>query len=204
MNWREKLAILRNKLEQDEQFFMECDIHDGASQEFIDSVRQRFPFVDEDYLDFLQITDGGRFENHYFCGSGTRYSMPEFVVFPDRLHSPSLFVEVEKLNRSLPEWRDMHELGDYLPIGSDGNESNSLAYYYLMLADQSIMIIDCENRDKSIDQKIANSFSEFLGEVLIGPLFPLMYYDSVDEWKEIMENDWTRFLREQGWWFQKD
>ncbi|TWU09119.1 hypothetical protein CA54_43590 [Symmachiella macrocystis] len=199
MGWREKFDLLREKVKSDEKFWALCDLHDPASDEFIDSVQKTYPFVSDEYLEFLRYTDGCRIHYQCFLGSGAPHFIPEWLFAPSAFQCPALFDEAQALSESLPKWRNVAELGPFLPIASDGGAGSAEAYF-LMLEDGRILEIDCETKKTSWDQVIANSFGELLDNIIMGEKHYLLGCDDPGDWSPYNENDWTRFLNEQGWW----
>ncbi|WP_339912249.1 SMI1/KNR4 family protein [Symmachiella dynata] len=196
MGWREKFDVLREKVKADEKFWGYCDLHNPASVTFIQAVQEKYPFVSEEYLDFLRNTDGCTLNIWFFMGSGAPHFIPEWVFDPSGCRCPALFGEAQALSESLPKWRNVAELGLYLPIGRDGCAET----YFLMLEDGQILEIDCETKKTSWDRIIANSFGELLDNVIIGEKYYTLGCDDPGDWSPYNENDWTRFLNEQGWW----
>ncbi len=124
-----------------------CDLHDVASEEFIEAVRSQYPFVDEEYLNFLRYTDGCRINIWYFFGSGSPHYIPDHIFSPQALKCPGLFDEAKSLNTDLSQWRDVSQIGDFIPVGGiRGGEE-----YLLMLSDGSILSIDCEFKKTEYD-----------------------------------------------------
>lgn len=59
MNWKEKIEFIASCLEDNEEIEQDFYLKDnGAAKAFLDTLVNAFPFVQEDYLEFLKISDG--------------------------------------------------------------------------------------------------------------------------------------------------
>ncbi|WP_339912248.1 hypothetical protein [Symmachiella dynata] len=183
MNWQEKLETTRRFCEQDDSLENYFGTAEGAPIEFMAALRDRFPFVDDDYLSFLRVSDGASFDICTLFGSGcSRYR--------------GVIVELESLADDLediPEWEDIATENQLIPIGKTAWGDG-----LLMMPDRQIVVIDYIHQIPGEGRTLARSFAELLGDVFMGPRFPTIV--DPDQWTPDSENAWTHHLHQQGWW----
>ena len=172
MSWLEKLDQTRAMLSQNPELaIVFSESLPGASETFIGFLRKEFPFVDEQYLDFLRNTNGVQIDMFVLFGS-------EESVFPS---------VIEGLKR----WTDVLHGSGALPIGEDPSGS-----CIAMSRDHKIILVSNDPPDPTNTRVLAADFGQFLDEVLMGPRFPQLFPGS---WTVKHENEWTEHMRQQGW-----
>lgn len=136
----------------------------------LEEIKQSFPFVDEQYLKFLGETGGLQIDMYQFFGSKTSGLTP--------------------LANGWRRWLPVVKNGG-IPIGEDPSGD-----CIVLCKDGGIRLVSIHVDSVNEGRVLAKSFGEFLSDVLMGPqfstLFPLGYTAS-------HENEWTKFLRSQGW-----
>jgi hypothetical protein len=170
MTWREKLEITRRSLPDHPTLEIVFELAAaGAPEAFISALRSQYPFITNDYLEFLRFSDGAQ--------------LWMFVLFGSK---PSTFP-------SIPEARSRwaSNLGDRLPIGEDPS-----GMCLVMERAGNIVTIDYTTDAGDHVESLASTLGEFLDEVLLGPRFPELFKDSREG---PPENEWTAHLRHQGW-----
>ncbi|TWU09118.1 hypothetical protein CA54_43580 [Symmachiella macrocystis] len=183
MNWQEKLETTRRFCEHDESLDIYFELADGAPEEFLATLRDRFPFVDDDYLTFLKISDGASFDMCTLFGSGCSGYR-------------GVIAEIESLGEDLediPEWENVAVENQLIPIGKTAGGDG-----LLMMPDRRIVIIDYIHEVPGEGRTLAYAFSQLLDDVFMGPNFGTLLYP--DKWAADDENGWTRYLHKQGWW----
>lgn len=196
MHWRQKFDVVRAELSENEQLWSTFDLHEGAAETFVAALKAAFPFVGDEYVEFLRYTDGCRIYTEFLLGSGASHFVPDFIEDKNFFQCPALFEEAANLEVSLREWRNVDEIGEFMPVAM----STTREEYYLMLASGEILCVDTEEKETAHDNYVGKSFGEFLNEYMMGPKQPLLLYDHIDEWKPDMENELTQYLHKQGWW----
>lgn len=168
MTWRSKLDKVRELVPSREDLIpiFECT-EAGAPAEFTDWLRSEYPFADEEYLGFLAYTDGAQLGTFVLAGSG-QSTLPAI---------PSL----------IRTWRESVDVKAYLPIGEDA----SGAVFLLGRAGD----VTLEETEPSAGrERVAASFEEFLGEVLMGRRYLSLFPDGT-----FPDDTWFAMLAEQGW-----
>ncbi len=181
MSWQEKLEKTRRVREQGESLNIYFDLVAGASDQFLDLLRRRFPFIDEEYLSFLKISDGASFDMCTLFGSGESTY-------------PAIIGELESLQDDLediPGWEDVAIRNEFVPIGKNAGGDG-----FLLMPDRQIVLIDYIREVPGEGRPIANSFAELLDDVFMGPGYDKLFYP--DELTADYKNAWTEYLQKPG------
>jgi len=170
MTWLEKLRRTQDAARVIPELGIVFDIGAGMNALELAKVRQSFPFVDEQYLKCLGETGGLQIDMYHLFGSETDGFTPL----------------ADGWRRWLPVVK-----GGGIPIGEDPSGD-----CIVLCKDGEIRLMSIHIGSVDEGRVLAKSFAEFLSDVLMGPrfptLFPLGYTPS-------HENEWTKFLRSQGW-----
>jgi hypothetical protein len=170
MSWKEKLETTRESLSDTPDLAIVFSEGCGASEEFIAALQGQFPFIGADYLDFLRETDGVQIDMYQLFGSGR-----------------SRFASIsDALNR----WKPV--LGDAgIPIGEDPSGD-----CIVLTRSGTVVLMDYQKDNVAQGRILAESFGDFLADVLMGKRFPSLF---PREWTTKHENEWTRHMRRHGW-----
>ena len=143
----------------------------GATDAFIAHVVRRFPFVSEEYLDFLRLTDGAQIEMCVFFGS-------------EDSRQGSLF-------HAASRWRNIIDLHGGLPVGEDAGGA-----CFVLNTQGAIRLVENDPPTSENGVLLAASLGEFFGDILMGPRFPALYgKQSLSQ----LANAWTKYLGDRGW-----
>lgn len=170
MNWREKLNVTRRYATVNPR--MAISFHDAprAPEEFISSLKSRFPFVSNEYLEFFRHTDGMQYDVFQMFGSG----VSDFS---------SVFRKCELWSNVAGNAVIISELADGSPIA--------------LCDDNSVRLLDpYETKNFHDGEILADSFSSFLEDVVFGPRIEVLIGRPVEI---IDESEWITFLNKQGW-----
>jgi len=171
VGWKEKLQIVKASVNEREDLMIVFQAVTGAPKRFIKGIYADFPFLGESYGEFLEETDGAQIDMFMLFGSGI-----------------SGFSSVRK---EFQEWGRILEGSGWLPIGKD-----ALGDTFILTESGRVVLVDYQMDRVSDGRLIANSFDEFLDEVLMGGRFSELFPSG---WGQEDENEWTLFMREQGW-----
>lgn len=170
MDWLEKLRQTRDAATTTPELAIVFAARDGLGVFDLDRIKQSFPFVDEEYLRFLRETGGLQIDMYQLFGSDVS----------------GLTSLVEGWRRWRPVVRD-----EGIPIGEDPSGD-----CIVLCRDGMIRLVIAQMDNVVAGRVLARTFSEFLVDVLMGPLFPTLFPLG---WTSEHENEWTGFLRKQGW-----
>lgn len=172
MKWFEKIHLTQSLAKENPELGIVFNTGAGMNSAELEKVRQSFPFVDEQYLKCLGETGGLQIDMYHFFGSETYGFTP--------------------LAKGWRRWMPIVKDGG-IPIGEDPSGD-----CIVLCKDGKIRLFSIHVDSVEEGNQLAKSFAEFISDVLMGPqfptLFPLGYTSS-------HENEWTRFLRSQGWLF---
>jgi hypothetical protein len=171
MAWGDKLEITRAALSEKPELAIAFSDAKGASEQFVESLRRELPFVDNAYLDFLRATDGVQIDMFVLFGSGGS--------------------EFTSLTEGTKRWGPLLEGTGWLPIGEDPS-GGCIA----ITQEGRIVLLHLSMPEPNHAKEVAEGFSEFLDEILMGPRFVELF---PGEWTNEHENEWTQHMREQGW-----
>jgi hypothetical protein len=172
MAWQDKLEITRTALAQRPEMAIVFDEGGkGAPEEFLSTLVATYPFLPQEYLDFLRTTDGLQIDMCMVYGSG----MTPF--------------------RSIPQaaelWRPILNLSRFCPIGEDAS-----GRCFAVNREGEVWRFDHDPPDTGNARKLASSFSDFLDNVLMGSRF-VELFDG--HWANRRDNEWTQHMRQVGW-----
>lgn len=173
MNWDQKIAKTKEYAQNVREMIMVFSAYPGASGEMIIALKDKYPFVDEEYLDFLKASNGIVIETIVLYGLEN-----------------DQFISMHKVETRLSSVRGVGQ--DGIPIGH--LPSND---YIILCIDGKVRIINYLMTDLLEGDIIAESFSIFLNDFLMGSRFLELWLPGI--WTEEDETDWTRFLRSKGW-----
>jgi hypothetical protein len=174
MDWKDKFRIVNSCIDTNEDIEQDFYIKGkGASSEFILKLKSRYPFVSEDYLQFLEITDGADIAQCRFLEEGDFDSIA------------GQYGQIYPKERWMPFGYEAG--GDPLLLGNSGKVALGEGK-----ANKEVFII------------LANSFSEFLCEVLMGQKYASVFRVEQDEYdkfykEEIEDDPWLAFLVKNQW-----
>lgn len=170
MSWREKLLMLRESREREKGLLFVFDVApEGASEEFLRSLREQAPFVAPEYIEFLRLTDGAQLD--YFLIHGS---------------DGSPFGSVRRTNM---RWKEVIDATQELVIASDAAGSA-----FVMRKDGRILQFPNDPPDREQAVFVAPSFDSLLDEVFMGDRYFSLFPFGVSD-----DNDWVAFLTRQGW-----
>lgn len=171
--WLPKFAIAQRLVDEGEEIgpidsdFFISDT--GASPEAIRLLKQAFPSIPDDYVRFLEHTDGAEIAQCTLFGSEDS----EFTSFTEA---------------SLCElYESTYPRSTWFVFGHDAG-GNPL----LLSTTGSVSIGDAHLSRAA--RNVAQSFSEFLSNVLFGGDYPKLYDSDPDP-----DDPWWAFLKSEGW-----
>lgn len=173
MNWDQKIKETREYALRVDEMSVVFDSFPGASEEKISKLKQKYPFVAEEYLNFLVTTNGMLIDAIVLYG----LENDQYIS----IH------EAEKI------WNFFRGAGqDWIPIGKDSSGD-----CFILCPDGRIRCIDNTMDDISEGEIVSDSFSIFLNDFLMGSRYLELYLPYT--WKEEDETDWIKYLRSKGW-----
>src|SRR5262249_50533587 len=110
-SWKEKTRLTHEAalaIPELAMVFSDCR---GADEEFLVNLRIQFPYVDNEYLTFLQISDGMQLDMYHLFGSGRS----QFTSIPDGVKRWAAILE----GRGIPIGEDPS--GDCFVLCKDGS-----------------------------------------------------------------------------------
>jgi hypothetical protein len=171
MLWKQKISHVKQLLPLRNELNIVFADSPGASEVAINRLKLQYPFVDEEFLAFLRLTNGVQIDFFVLFGVGE-----------------SRFTSIQI---AAQRWSFLLNPIEAIPIGED-----PVGSCFAIIQDKSVVVVDYTMSDLYQGRVLATSFSEFLGDVLMGEKFPSLFPGS---WAAEYENEWTRFLRDQGW-----
>ena len=173
MNWDQKISETQEYAGSADEMIMVFSAYPGASGEMINRLKNKYPFADEEYLDFLKTSNGIVIETIVLYGlNDNQYNS---------MH------DAEDL------WGFVRGVGqDGIPIGHFPSGD-----CLILCIDGKVRIINYTMTDILEGDIIAESFSTFLNDFLMGSRFLELWLPHI--WKEEDETLWTQFLRLKGW-----
>lgn len=172
MDWLDKLRCAESAIKSNPELAIVFEAGTGLNGTDLEMVRKTFPFADHEYLRCLAETGGLQIDMYHLFGSDEE--------------------GFTSLSDGWRRWLPIVKEGG-IPIGED-----PAGDCIVQCKDGSIRLLSREADDTSEGRVLAQSFAEFLSDVLMGSrfttLFPRGYSSS-------QENEWTCFLRRQGWLF---
>ena len=170
LTWKEKIRLTHCAVSECPELAIVFAVCQGADEDFLSYLRQAFPFIDDEYVSFLRETDGVQIDMYQLFGSGR-----------------SGFTSISE---GMKQWKPIigndgiaigeDPSGDCIVIGKDGR----------------VRLVDYRMQQSQDGRIMAESFPELVGDVLMGPSFPKVFPNGRIP---AHENEWTRFLRRQGW-----
>jgi hypothetical protein len=172
MAWQDKLQVTRRALADRPEMAIVFDASSqGASEDFLRTLIASYPFLSQDYLDFLKTTDGLQIDMCVMYGSG-------MTPFRSIVQAANM-------------WRPILDLSRFCPIGEDVS-----GRCFALNCEGEVWRFDHDPPDPANARKLASSFSEFLDNVLMGSRF-VELFDGY--WQNRRDNEWTQHMRHQGW-----
>jgi hypothetical protein len=174
MKWKEKFKVASGYVELDEDLEQDFYLKEfGANDDFISMLRDKYPYISEDYIYFLKLTDGADIAQCTFFSSTT-------------------------FSRGAEMYSDIYPDSNWFPFGHEAGGDP------LMLHNSGKVAIGHGKSTSGEFNFLANSFSDFLNEIIMGPRYPSIFRleekDYTDFYKEELEEDpWLAFLIEQKW-----
>lgn len=170
ISWKEKLRLTHKAATITPELSIVFSDRQAASDHFLDSLKRRFPSIDREYIAFLRETDGIQIDMYQLFGS-----------------EQSGFTSISE---GIQRWAPI--IGsDGVPIGEDPSGD-----CIVLMLDGQVRLVD-KTMDHAHDGRVlADSFSDFITQVLMGPLFPTLFPNG---WTPDHENEWTQYLRQQSW-----
>lgn len=170
LSWKEKIRLTHSAVSESPELAIVFSDSHGANEDFLSNLRQAFPFIDDEYVSFLRETDGVQIDMYQLFGSGRS----GFTSISDGIKRWKPIIGDDGI--AIGE----DPSGDCIVIGKDGR----------------VRLVDYRMEQGQDGRILAESFSELVGDVLMGPSFPKLFPNG---WSPAHENEWTRFLRRQGW-----
>jgi hypothetical protein len=134
------------------------------------AIEREFPFVDPEYREFLRFSNGLQIDMYNF-----------FSCYDSGQNS---------IAKAVQRWKPT--IGDEgLPIGEDPSGDG-----ILLCKDGRIRLVNIYLNNAMEGRVLAISFSDFMSDVLMGPLFPSLFPKG---WNVYHENKWTQFMRHNKW-----
>lgn len=171
MTWDEKLSSTMAALEGSPSLRIVFRCFAPAGAEYLRELQRKYPFLDEDYSQFLSLTDGASLWMYEFYGSGVS--------------------EMSALEDLYERWRSNVDQLRVFPFAEDPN-GNCIA----MRVGGEIVQFDFRAESDSDCIVLARSFSELVGEVLMGERFYSLFDVPPSE---IEDNEWIDYLKQRGW-----
>lgn len=171
MNWEFKFAEAAKAAKDNLKLGMVFDAIEPADPSFIADLKASHPYLDDDYLQFLSITNGAQIWWYIFAGSRT-----------------STLATLESLQS---RWRPNIIHMRLFPIAEDPGGA-----CIAMTQDRRIVQFDHRAESKSDLIELASCFSDFLNDVLMGEKFYSLF--NVDS-SELKDNEWLDFMKSKGW-----
>ena len=174
MNWIDKLNAVEACLETNEDIEQDFYIkQSGASRHLIAKLQVDFPWVAEDYIRFLELTNGADI-------------------------AQCRFVECERLGSSLEMYGETYPTERWLPFGFEAGGDP------LLLHKSGKVALGKGKSNSEEFQYLADSFSSFLSDVIMGQRYASIFRIPQDEHaafyaEAIGEDPWLAFLVEQEW-----
>ena len=173
MTWQSKLEITKKYAPSNPEMVMVFDYTTASCDFFITYLKNKYPFVEEEYLDFLRITDG--------------IYIDTFVIFGS---DQSKFSSISKAEVT---WNFMTGVGvGFIPIGMYPS-GDSIA----ICSDAKIRLLNYTLNTFLDGPVISSSFSSLMNDFLLGNRFTELFLSHV--WSPNDETDWTQYLRQQNW-----
>ncbi|RCS44198.1 SMI1/KNR4 family protein [Bremerella cremea] len=171
MSWRKKLLTTIEDSKTIPALKIVFRSAQPADHKFIMQLQEKYPFIDDEYCQFLAITDGASLWVYELFGSGmSRIPAIEGIIHRWRTNTENLQV--------FPFAEDPD--GNCIAMRKNGN---IIQYSYKDELDSDCIIL-------------ANSFSDFLGDVLMGKDFYSLFDIPATE---IKNNEWLYYLDRKGW-----
>lgn len=171
MTWKEKLAVTREDAARIPEMIMCFHEYPCASEAFIHELRSKFPFVDEEYIEFLRQTDGARFFVFALFGS-------------ERSWDRTILGETARWKREIDDG------GVVISADAYGNP-------IVLCKDRRVRLLDFREIDKMEDGVVlADTFASFLSDVLMGDRLSLLMGGEIPA---DFESEWITHLRRHGW-----
>jgi len=181
MSWKEKFNLVISCLDGNEDIEQDFYIKaHGVSNIFIDNLKVNYPFITNDYLEFLEITDGADIAQCVFFG-------------------------VDDFDSSARLYVDVFSKEDWMPFAYEAGGDPLLLH-----KNGKIFLGDGKSNKESFIF-LANSFSDFLCDVLMGQRYASIFrIEEIEHhkfYKEELEDDenpWLTFLVNNKWISGKD
>lgn len=171
MTWESKLAETVEAVKDNLKLGMVFDTAEPANSEFLANLKASHPYLDDDYVRFLSISDGAQIWWYVLAGSGQ-----------------SSLTSLETLEA---RWKPSIEQFGVFPIGED-----PAGACVAITQDGRVVQFDYRAETESDLVELAPSFDAFLDEVLMGE----RYYSLFDvPPSEIEDNHWLEFMKQKEW-----
>jgi len=174
MNWKDKFTIVSSGIDTNEDIEQDFFIKGkGAPYEFISKLKAEYPFVTEDYIQFLEMTDGADI-------------------------AQCRFLESNNYDSIAPQYGGTYSKERWMPIGYEAGGDP------ILLHNSGKIALGEGKSNKESFIYLAENFSDFLCEVIMGPRYASIFrivQDKYDEFyaEELEEDPWLAFLVENGW-----
>jgi hypothetical protein len=131
----------------------------------------QYPFLAQDYLDFLRTVDGLQIDMCCLFGSGA-------TPFPS-------------IPQAITRWSVYLDSTRFVPIGEDAGGA-----CFALKENGEIWRFDQDPPAPDNPKQLSASFSDFLDNVLMGSRFPELF-DGY--WQNRRDNEWSQHMRQHGW-----
>jgi hypothetical protein len=168
--WLHKLRTAQDFLKVEPELAAVFATNDaGAPAPFLNDLVHSYPWLDNEYLEFLSITDGIHLMAHVLYGSdGSRF--------------PSLHSAVRR-------WKGIINTTSELPIGADPSGGA-----ILLRKSGDIFHFPSDPPEPIYGTVIASRFSELIDMVFMGSFITRLFDEKLPS-----ENPWLKFLRQRKW-----
>ncbi|GAA4441562.1 SMI1/KNR4 family protein [Bremerella cremea] len=174
MDWNEKFAVVEACLEVNEEIEQDFYLQpSGVSADGLSSLQAEFPFVSDDYLRFLQRTNGADI-------------------------AQCRFVEVERIPAAIEQYGDVYLPKRWLPFGYDAGGDPLLLH-----ESGQVALGDGTSSSETFEflaDTFADFLENVLMGQRYGAIFRIPLDEQITFYEEELDDDpWLAFLVEQTW-----
>jgi hypothetical protein len=176
MNWKEKFRFVSQYLEANDDIDQDFYIKEaGANSETLSVLSTKYPFISEEYIEFIRVTDGAD-------------------IAQCRLYGSSEYAHGEEM------YSGEYKNNEWFPFGHEAGGDP------LLLEHSGKVAIGTGKSVSGEFEYIANNFSEFLSEILMGTNYPSIFRIGKENYSEFIQRElesgddpWLNFLVKQKW-----
>jgi len=174
MDWKEKFHVVISSDEINDEIEADFYLKDaGAKNDFLEKIKLEYPFVTDDYLNFLRMTDGADIAQ---CS----------------------FLETNNFDDFASQYGQTYSKKTWMPFGFEAGGDPLLLHFSGKIA----MGDGKANHENVVF--LANNFSDFLNNVLMGSKYASIFRIEEDNFSEFYQNEveddpWLAFLVKRNW-----